>query len=138
MCKFTVKDINALRPCKPAETWVASSWSGSLLDILSLSNVKDADKVWVVSRLLPKRKARLFACWCAEQALARVPSPDVRSLEAIEVARRYAYGKATDEELTMARATARKAWAATEAATEAAAEVTGRAMQVKYLKGVCK
>ena len=42
---------------------------------------------------------RLFACDVAEDALSLVESPDPRSLAAIEVARRYAVGAATRDEL---------------------------------------
>ena len=53
-----------------------------------------------------KRTARLFACDCAEHVLflfrKKFPS-DSRPREVIDVARRYANGKATEEELGKAR-----------------------------------
>jgi hypothetical protein len=56
-----------------------------------------------------ERTARLFACDCAERVLylfeARHPD-DGRPRQAIEIARRYAEGKATVEELAAARAAA--------------------------------
>ena len=61
--------------------------------------------------------ARLFACDCAERVV-HLCGDDDRPRNAIEVARRYANGKATDEELAAARAAA---WAAAGAAAWAAA-----------------
>jgi hypothetical protein len=71
-----------------------------------------------------ERTARLFACDCAEHVLslyeAKYPDDD-RPRKAIEVARRYAEGTATREELAAARDAAREAaWAAAGAAREAA------------------
>ena len=64
-----------------------------------------------------ERTARLFACDCAER-IVHFCGDDDRPRNAIEVARRYANGKATDEELAAARAAA---WAAAGAAAWAAA-----------------
>lgn len=59
-----------------------------------------------------ERTARLFAAWCARQALSLVSSPDPRSVAACDVAERYANGTASAEELAAARAAARAAaWA---------------------------
>lgn len=72
---------------------------------------------------------RLFAVWCAVQVKHLME--DKRSLDAFEVAERYANGKATKNELTAAGAAAGEvawaavgvvAWAAGEAACEAAGE----------------
>jgi hypothetical protein len=49
------------------------------------------------------RILREHACWCARQALALVKNPDPQSIQAIEVAERYARGEATKEELNIAR-----------------------------------
>ena len=55
------------------------------------------------------RIARLFACDCAERALTHDTGPDQRSVNAIAVARKFANGEATDDELAAARDAA---WAA--------------------------
>jgi hypothetical protein len=94
--------------------------SVSLLDVLQ-SDIPDADRVWVASRALSERDARLFACWCAEQVLP--DDCDPRSRAAIEVARRFAYGKAARKELHAAGAAAR---AAVRAAARAAARGAAR------------
>jgi len=71
--------------------------------------------------------ARLFAADCAAFALRFVATPDPRSVAAIETARRYAHGQATDDELRAARAAARAAWDAAGAAAWATAGAAGAA-----------
>ncbi len=68
------------------------------------------------------RTARLFACDCAARALRRIDSPDPRSVNAIRVARLYANGNATEEELAAADNSANAAaWSARDAAWSARA-----------------
>jgi len=68
------------------------------------------------------KTARLFAVWCAREALKLVDNPDPRSVEAVDVAERYANGQADDEDLNAAWAVARDAaWAVARAAAWAAA-----------------
>ncbi len=70
------------------------------------------------------RSVRLFACDCVEHALDNLkrPLPDRDKVkEVVAVCRRYAQGKATDEELARARNLAAAAWdAARDAAWDAA------------------
>ena len=65
--------------------------------------------VWVATRrgVLTDTELRLFACWCVRQIWHLLT--DKRSRRAVEVAERFAEGKATQDELTAARAAA---WAA--------------------------
>ena len=73
-------------------------------------DVPDADRLWTVLRLdlIDARTLRLFACDCAERTLDRRRAagrePDPRSMEAVRVARLYADGKATADELGAAHA----------------------------------
>jgi hypothetical protein len=71
-----------------------------------------------------ERTARLFACDCAERVLHL--TTDERSHEAVRVARRYAVGDATDEELDAA-------WASARAAAWDAAWASARAWQTERL-----
>jgi len=95
------------------------------LQILDL-DIPAEDRLWAVLReeLIDPRALRLFACREAELALNRVQrrggAVDPRSREAIRVARRYANGMASDEELDAARAAADAARAAADAARAAA------------------
>ena len=68
--------------------------------------IEDDDKIVVRSaRLLRRietwteRTARLFAVWCARSALKLVVDPDPRSIQACDIAERYANGAANEEEL---------------------------------------
>ena len=94
------------------------------------------DALWGLRAVLPEqekdrdRLARLFACECAEGVLHIYEKqyPDEKRLrEAIRVARAFAEGKATGDELAAARAAARDAaWAAAWAAARAAAWAAAR------------
>jgi hypothetical protein len=84
------------------------------------------------------RTARLFAVWCAREALKLIDNPDPRSVAACDVAERYANGEATDDELAAAWAAAwaaarDAAWAAAWAAARAAARDAARAAQSSKL-----
>ena len=94
------------------------------------------DTLWALRAVLPSERmerdkvARLFAADCADRVLplyeARVPG-DPRPRQAVNVARRYALGEATAEELVAAGAAAgAAARAAAWAAAGAAARAAGR------------
>ena len=79
--------------------------------------------------VVPARDLRLLACGWAESACVKTGWNDQRSLEAIAVARRFAVGEATEDELAAAETAARAArgaaaasgaWAASAAAWSAA------------------
>lgn len=107
-----------------------------LLTILDLLGLDDA--LWALRALPPEYApaCRLLACDFAESVLHLVPEGEDRPRRAIETARRYAHGAATDRDLFAARDAARDAaWAAAwdaagaparqaawDAATEAARE----------------
>jgi hypothetical protein len=81
------------------------------------------DRVRLIRRLdtWNERSARLFAADCAERALNLAGNPDPRSVAAVDVARRFACGEATEEERAAAWAAA---WAA---AGDAAWDAAGAA-----------
>ena len=79
------------------------------------SVVPAQDIIWLLCRneFLTDKDLRLFAVWCAREALKLDSNPDKRSVNACDVAERFANGEATIEELAAARAAARDAaWAA--------------------------
>jgi len=91
------------------------------------------------------KNLRLFAVWCARNALALINEPDERSVNAVNVAERFAFGKASADELAAARAVARDvawdvvwavawdvAWAAARAVAREAREA--REAQLKHFK----
>ena len=111
---YTIERITRLWDGMPART---------LLEILDL-DISAADRIWAVTRFLPDRENRLFAVWCARDKLSRIDNPDPRSIAACAVAERYAHGKATDEELSVANAAAADAaWTTTREAEWTAAWV---------------
>ncbi len=87
---------------------------------------KKEDIIWVLVRkqFMTDRNLRLFAVWCAREALKLVDNPDIRSINACNISERFANGEATMEELDAARdnwAAARDAWAAARNAARDAA-----------------
>ena len=112
------------RPCYDPTTVVSEDWSGIVLDVLAL-DIPIKDRFWVVLReeLLSPKILCLFAVRCAREVQHLMK--DERSLNVLDVAERFALGRATDYELREARAAARAValaadWAAALAAALAA------------------
>jgi hypothetical protein len=125
MRTYTLSDIRALNPCYDPSAHLPDDWSGTVADGLRLESIPASDRIWVAVRLIDPKIARLFAVWCAREALTFVSNPDPRSIAACDVAERHAYGQATDDEL---RAAEKSAWAAAEkSAWAAAGEAAGEA-----------
>lgn len=120
---YTVEDIEALNPCSDHAPlkYVGPSWTGTAVDILQCTQVDPVQRFWVIYRLLDDKTLRLFAVACARRSLSVVSNPDPRSIEACNVAEKFANGEATVAELTAAaRAATRAAYAAAYAAVHAA------------------
>jgi pyruvate/2-oxoglutarate dehydrogenase complex dihydrolipoamide acyltransferase (E2) component len=83
------------------------------------SVVPVSDIFWLLLRneFYTDKQLRLFAVWCAREALKLVENPDQRSVDACHVAERFANGEATSQELDAA---SDAAWAAARAASDAA------------------
>ncbi len=126
--KITYKDLIAMKPCyHPKEIGIKSNYSATIRDFIKEYRHKvkrKNDIIWVVCRndYMTDKDMRLFAVWCAEEALKLIDSPDERSINACKVAKKYANGDATDKELSVAAAAAKDAaWAAARAANADAA-----------------
>ncbi len=117
--------LKRLGACDEATTWAK--------DVETLRQAWDtchrADwMIWALRKigLKDNRKYRLYACACVrESPLADGQTlwallTDERSQKVVEVAKRYAEGNATDEELKVAAAAAAAAYAAYAAAADAA------------------
>ena len=104
---LTIDDIRSFRPCYDPTRFLPEYWQGTVIDILRVTDCPAEDRLWVVCRedLIDARTLRLFAVWCARQALKLESDPDPRSVNACDVAERYANGEATDQ-LDAARAAA--------------------------------
>ena len=112
--------IRSLTPCYDPSTYVKDE--AETLPILDWvekyrGTVPDKDIIWLLchEEFLSGKQLRLFAVWCARGALKLIDNPDPRSVEACNVAERYANGEATDEELDAAYAATRTAAARTAA-----------------------
>ena len=127
---LTINDIRSFRPCYDPSRYLPEDWSGTVVDILRVTDCPAEDRMWVVCReeLIDARTLRLFAVWCARQSLKLETNPDQRSVNACDVAERYANGSATGIELAAAWDAARAAaWAAAWDAARAAAWDAARA-----------
>jgi hypothetical protein len=80
--------------------------------------VSAKDILWLLLRkeFLSEKYLRLFVVWCARELFKSIENPDERSVEACNVAERYANGEATKEELLDARDAALNAHVAAYAA----------------------
>jgi len=107
---FTIEDIRSWDPCYDPVRHLAEDWSGTALDILRDEKMPVASRFWVVLRteVLDKKTLRLFAVWCARSVQHLMQ--DQRSINAIDIAEKFANGEATEEELETARAEAWAAW----------------------------
>ena len=111
MKKITLQQIRDLKPCYDPAKFLPENWTGTVVDILNVNDCPAKDRLWVVLRekFIDAKTLRLFAVWCAREALKLIDNPDERSIEACNVAERYANGEATDKELTAAFSAARNA-----------------------------
>ena len=116
--------------CEEGREWALASCS-------SMEEVWEKAKpnwlFWVATRpsVLTDKELRLFAVFCARQVQHLMT--DSRSIEAIDVAEKYAQDKASDDELAAARSAARSAaWSAARSATTAAAWAATAAADAAY------
>jgi len=130
--KITIKDIRSYGPCYDPKKYLPEDWRGTAIDILRVSDCPATDRLWVVCReeLIDAKTLRLFAVWCAREALKLLDNPDKRSVDACDVSERFANGQATRDELYAADAAARAsaraaAWDAAGAAAGAAWAAAG-------------
>ena len=129
--------LRSFNPCyDPSEIGIPDDETLSVKDWIDKYKDKvksKSDVIWVICRndFMTNKDLRLFAVWCAREALKLFENPDHRSINACDVAERYANGEATREELDAARDAA---WAAAwDAARDAAWDAAWDA-QIEQLK----
>ena len=114
---ITLKQLLSWSPCDEwTEQRILHVTGGrrrlSPLEICDLAGVSARDKLWVLLReeILTEHELRLFACWCADRALRAETkagrNPDKRSYAAVQIARAFAHGKATTDQLAEAESAA--------------------------------
>jgi hypothetical protein len=121
MRRYTVATIMGWEPCynlAEVKELFGRRRSATLVDILSSAKLDDYDAIWCAFRAMDARQQRLFGCDCAESVVHLTTDPRVAAC--IAVARLYADGLATDEELRAASAAAYAAAYAPSAAPSAA------------------
>ena len=120
--KITVDQIMAWGPCSPYTDARVRELVGDGLtprEIAAL-DIPPEDRFWALTNLLDERDCRLLACDIAE-SVVHFTGDDPRCVDAIRISRRYAFGLADHDELSIARAAARASacdatWAAVDAA----------------------
>ena len=127
MITTTLNKIREHRPC--AEGWKkllghlgkTEEDDEPLLFSVILKSNGLGDALWCC-RAAPEydKQWRLYAVWCARQVQHLMK--DQRSIDALDVAERFAHGLATEEELSAAWAARAAAWAARAAARAAQTE----------------
>ena len=128
---ITYEDIINMEPCySPDEIGMPKNYRAKVGDFVKeyRNKVKDKEDIlWVVCRKdwMTDRDMRLFAVWCAREALKLVGNPDQRSINACDVAERFANGEADQDELFAA---SDAAWSAASDATWSAARAAAMAV----------
>jgi len=154
--KTTLNLIRAHSPCESGWQTLLRSLGKTKADDepLSITRILDSnglnDALWSFRAVESHdREKRLYAVWCARQVEHLLT--DQRSRDALDVAERFARGRATQEELSAAWAAAwacaggaddaarTAAWACADAArvAAAAADAAARSAQSAELRRVC-
>ena len=131
MKTLTKRRLLSWRPCYSPEQ-IDKLWGDRprfTAQEIAAAQIPVADRLWVLIQMLPAREQRLLACDCAARGLPRWEQSraDCRPREAIDVARRYAIGSATIDELHAARHAAAGAVHAARHATADGLIAAGRA-----------
>ncbi len=135
MIALTYAQVRDMKPCSGGfrdatkKLGGIKSWTNTPKTIREMleADVSGEDVIWAFARpeVIGARMSRLFACAVAESVLpifeAQYPD-DARPRQAIDVARRYANGLATEDELDAAKAPAWDAALAVRTAARPAAQ----------------
>jgi len=130
---FGIDDIRNFRPrpCYDPSRYLPEGWQGTALDVLDVKDCPAADRIWVALGMMSENDRRLAACRFVRHTpigdgrMVWHLLPDDRSRNAVEVAERFADGKATERELAAA-------WAAADAARAAARAAAWDAVAARY------
>jgi hypothetical protein len=106
---FDIENVKSWKPCYDPIKHLQPGIRYNAVKILEREDIPAQDRLWVVLRtdLVSEKCMRLFAVWCARQVVK--PDADPRTLNALEIAEKYANGEATDSELSAAYSAANSA-----------------------------
>ena len=108
--KITYKDLVLLEPCyQPKEIGIKSNYSATIPEFIreyrdKVKNTKDIILVLCRKDHMTERDMRLFAVWCAREALKLIDNLNPISIPACDVAEKYIRGETNTEKLNLARA----------------------------------
>jgi hypothetical protein len=102
---FNANSIRSWDPCYDPKRYFTGDQRLNAIKILEDTRISVPDRLWCVLRtdLVSEKLMHLFAVWCVRQVQHLIK--DQRSLDALDVAERFANGLATREELSAARTT---------------------------------
>jgi len=132
----TTKLLRSFNPCyDPSQIGIKDDLNMPVIEFVDFAKdivESKEDLIWVICRkdFMSDRDLRLFAVWCAREALKLVDNPDERSINACNVSEAFANGEVSIEELTAAEAAAETARDTARDAAWAAA----RDAQIEQLK----
>ena len=104
---ITYKQIKSFNPCyDPKKIGMLEHYDDSVINFIAefRSKVESMDDIlWVLCRnyFMKDKELRLYAVWCARKVQHLMN--DQRSINALDVAERFANGEATQQELDAAR-----------------------------------
>ena len=124
--KINNKLIRSFSPCydpksigiPDSESLPIKEWICKYKDLVKSKN----DIIWLICRkeFMSDRDLRLFAVWCARESFKLQNNVDQRSIDAVNIAEKFANGFATNLELESAWSAAESAWSTAESAESAA------------------
>ena len=119
MKKFNLNDLRKMNPCYDPNRFLSEDFNGTILDILDHKEIPFKDKLWVICRndFVSDKLMRLFAVYSYRQTLEFIKNPDPRSIEAANIAEKFANGEVEDSARSAAWSAA---WSAAESARSAA------------------
>lgn len=105
---FNYADIQSWSPCNDSKKHISDTWRGTAVDLLKRDDIPFSDRLWCAMRtaVCSERLMRLAAVWFYRDTLNWVTNPDPQSIEAANIAERFANGEATLEELSAAESAA--------------------------------
>ena len=108
--KITYKDLVLINSyCRPEEIGIKSNYSATIPEFIreyrdKVKNTKDIILVLCRKDHMTERDMRLFAVWCAREALKLIDNLNPISIPACDVAEKYIRGETNTEKLNLARA----------------------------------
>ena len=111
--KVTIELIRSFSPCYDPVTgldhdgqsvnegYLPENYEATILEFLRHPKIPAQDKIWVILRrdFIRNKTLRIFAVWCAREAIKLEPNANPICVNAINTAEAYAYGQADWSEL---------------------------------------